>query len=66
MKDKCLVTGCEKEEWIRGLCTIHYRYAVGLVNKKKTSWKELENKGKVKPKKKAGRSPSAAALFFLE
>jgi hypothetical protein len=45
----CLFPGCTKlGNQARGLCSIHYDRARVLVNHGRTTWEELERKGKSK------------------
>jgi hypothetical protein len=57
---KCLYPGCERESRARGLCNPHYTAACFLVKRGKTSWEELETKGKSLPSRIAGNR------WFLE
>ncbi len=53
--EKC--TGCKENKFIarRDLCTSCYQAARKLIRENKTTWKELEEKGLVSPKKSPGR-----------
>lgn len=49
-KLKCLYPNCESTDRnVRGLCSNHYNMAHRLVKLGKTTWEELEKKGKTKP-----------------
>lgn len=59
----CMVTGCKKEQVRRGLCPSHYNYCSCIISRGKTTWKELEDKGKILPKKNKSNAP--AMIYFL-
>jgi len=62
---KCLFPRCEKKQFARGLCRICYQTARSLVIRGKTTWLELETKGKTLPVrngKKGGISEWLKAL----
>jgi hypothetical protein len=50
LKDPCIFPDCDQGVKTRGLCALHYQYAYRLVRRKHTSWLELEEAGKAKPK----------------
>ncbi len=61
--DKCLVDYCRKELTTfsaRGLCAKHYRSIRRIIEKGKTTWKELEERGKVLPD---GRTANTSKLM---
>jgi hypothetical protein len=58
-----LVTGCDKEQVRRGLCHAHYNYCSCIISRGKTTWKALEEAGKILPKKNKTSVPAMA--YFL-
>lgn len=48
-KRTCLRPGCEQIVQYRGLCQTCYNIALNLVNTGKTTWEELEKRGKSAP-----------------
>ena len=48
--NKCLRPDCTRPARCRGLCPNDYQVALKMVQKGETTWKELEKKGKVRPK----------------
>lgn len=60
----CLVKGCNRKQYSRGLCTTHNRTAADNVAKGKTTWEELESFGMALPTKRPGRkSPFSDQLL---
>jgi hypothetical protein len=59
--DLCIRPGCNSPAKIKGLCLSDYTSAARLVKKGKTTWEELEAKGKVLPNKRGNKSK-----WFLE
>lgn len=53
----CKVPHCTKPKHCRGLCKFHYHYIWRFVKRNDFTWKELEEKGKVNPRKKSGGKP---------
>jgi hypothetical protein len=68
--EKCLFDGmgpqlneaCPEKASSRGLCKVHYQYALRLVSRGKTTWPALEEAGKAAP---AQRVRSATTAWFL-
>lgn len=50
MSEKCLNPNCQALANARGLCHSCYGVAHRLVNAKRTTWQDLEARGKVLPK----------------
>ena len=53
---KCLFPKCNKKQRARGLCSNHWQYCRRLIVKGKTTFEELEKKGKCLPKSKTKNS----------
>jgi len=52
MNPNCLYPNCQSKQPLgraRGLCNTHYQAAYLLVKKGRTTWEDLEKRGKVKP-----------------
>jgi hypothetical protein len=62
--DKCLHPECIREASTRGLCHQCHVNAAMLVHRGKTTWDDLEARGKVNPKKGRGR-PTGKNAWFL-
>jgi hypothetical protein len=60
---QCLFPGCEEPRQTRGLCSLHYTYAYRLINRKETTWEQLEKEKKVLPKRGI---TSRTQKWFLE
>lgn len=57
MKSTRLAPDCKRPQLCRGLCGTHYVYATRLIaDKKVPSFRVLEERGKVLPSKRAGKS----------
>lgn len=56
---KCLTPVCENAPWSRGLCSGCYSIAWHCVKEGKVTWLELQNSGKILPRKKAGKKVRA-------
>lgn len=63
MNKKCKLGFCNNVAKTRGVCKNHYSYIAGLVRKKKTSWRELENKEVVEKKSHKGRIGRVASFL---
>ena len=50
-KIKCILEGCNKPLWCRGLCVNDYQSALHEVNAKNTTWEELEKQKLCLPEK---------------
>jgi hypothetical protein len=61
---KCVVPGCTRQAYSRGLCLPCNRAARKLVEKGETTWKELESMGFALPKK--GDQVNALVAAFRE
>jgi len=59
---RCLVRQCEGKAAVRGVCIRCYRSAERAVQKKKTTWEELEALGLVLPARCSRMTPMFAAL----
>lgn len=40
---------CQHPHYARGLCQICYQYALDMIGRGETSWKQLEEAGKARP-----------------
>ncbi len=60
----CLFPKCKDNAKTRGLCGLHYQYAYRLVQRKHTTWEDLEEQGKCTHKHATPRSKVNA--WFLE
>jgi len=65
MKDKplCLYPDCDDPAKLRGLCTAHYMSAAQQVHRGLTTWRKLQNAGKVGAPGKRGRKSTSGAYF---
>ncbi len=53
--DSCILEGCEKDVFSRGLCQADYRNAVRMIAAGETTWEELYAKGLAKTPAPMGR-----------
>lgn len=61
---KCFYPGCKEFKSAKGLCINHYNSALRLVKSGKTTWEELDKKGKAKHL--IDRSLGLKKSWFLE
>lgn len=63
---KCLNPACERGQRSRGLCINCYQAALRLVRQGRTTWKHLEQMGKVLPPAADSRSSGPISKWLLE
>ena len=63
----CLVPGCTKDTWSRGLCSGHYNQANQLVRSEITTWEVLVKNGRALEIKGLSKQDlSKSKEFFLD
>jgi len=63
-KPKCITSGCDEEQRLRGVCKGCYMTSRYLVRKGKASDEDLVKMGLLHPQKQKGKTPSPFTLAF--